>query len=128
MPGEASGVALGLPLPPSAGKRRLVVSIVSPSDIRLDRSAAFAEVGRRRQRRGHGGLRSIVSASSRFGIQWKHGYSAVWRGASLTGLDYVTDRSDLDLLLDSIAIPILIAWPPTLPPSRPMHPCGSMAN
>ena len=69
LPCEATGLALGLPLPPSAGKKRVsfvvdidhVVSVARPPSLRV------------------------------FG-------SLAWQ--ALTGLDYVTGRSDLDVLFE----------------------------
>ena len=51
------------------------------------------------QHRGAGGRRSTLSASSPRGIAVEARVfgSLAWR--ALTGLDYLTDRSDLDLLL-----------------------------
>jgi len=98
MPGEPSGLALGLPLPPSAGKRRLsfllttddVVSIARPP--LLDSAYGSAPCAWRPilYRLGELALRHSVEARV-FG-------SLAWR--TLTGLEYLTSRSDLDLLLD----------------------------
>ena len=79
MPGETSGVRIG---PAVAAIRRQEAGRLSIAAERhhLDRPPAFAEGGRWLGAARHGGLRSTVSASSRFGIRWKRGYSAVWRG------------------------------------------------
>jgi phosphoribosyl-dephospho-CoA transferase len=98
MPGETPGVALGLPLPPSAGKKRIafllppcdIVSIIRPPSLKAASGSAPRAWWPTLDRLGELALRHSVEARV-FG-------SLAWR--SLTGLDYVTDRSDLDLLLD----------------------------
>ena len=98
MPGEPSGVALGLPLPPSAGKRRLsfllqpddIISIARPPLLNSASGSAPRVWWPTLDRLGKLALRHSVEARV-FG-------SLAWR--TLTGLDYLTGRSDLDLLLD----------------------------
>lgn len=98
MPGEPSGVALGLPLPPSAGKKRLamvlqaddITSIARPPFLNDARGSAPSAWWPTLDRLGE--LAVLHSVAPRvFG-------SLAWR--TLTGLDYLTARSDLDLLLD----------------------------
>jgi phosphoribosyl-dephospho-CoA transferase len=97
-PGEPTGVALGLPLPPSAGKRRLsfllqtddIISIARPPLLISASGSAPPGWWPTLDRLGELALRHSVEARV-FG-------SLAWR--ILTGLDYLTDRSDLDLLLD----------------------------
>ena len=97
-PGEPTGVALGLPLPPSAGKRRLsfllqpddIISIARPPLLNSASGSAPPVWCPTLERLGELALRRSVEARV-FG-------SLAWR--ILTGLDYLTDRSDLDLLLD----------------------------
>ena len=98
MPGEATGVALGLPLPPSAGKKRLsfllpsdgITSVVRPPLLKDARASAprawWAALGR------------LEELAFRHSAEVRLFGSLAW--ATLTGLEYVTDRSDLDLLLD----------------------------
>lgn len=97
MPSEAHGVPLGLPLPPSAGKRRLcflmqpgdIVSTAPPPSLR--EAAAVAPVAWRPTLDRLAQLASQHSAKARvFG-------SLAWR--ALTGLEYLSESSDLDLLL-----------------------------
>jgi phosphoribosyl-dephospho-CoA transferase len=96
-PCERHGVAVGLPLPPFAGKRRLsflmqaedVLSIAPPPSLRTAGIMAPSPWRPTLERLDE--LASIHSVDARvFG-------SLAWR--VLTGLDYLTDRSDLDLLL-----------------------------
>jgi phosphoribosyl-dephospho-CoA transferase len=98
MPGEASGVTLALPLPPSAGKKRLsffvefsdIVSVTRPPSLNDARTSAPRAWWPTLDRLDELVLRHSVEARV-FG-------SLAWR--ALTGLDYLTDRSDLDLLFD----------------------------
>ena len=97
MPGEARGVTLGLPLPPFAGKRRLsflmqpedVISTVSPPTL--------SSAGRTAPRAWWPTLDGLAELAWQHSVEARVFGSLAWR--ALTGLDYVTDRSDLDLLL-----------------------------
>ena len=97
MPGEAQGVPLGLPLPPLAGKRRLsllmqaedIVSTSPPPALKSARGAAPPA--------WRPTLDALGELASRHSVEARLFGSLAWR--ALTGLDYVTDRSDLDLLL-----------------------------
>ena len=97
MHGEADGVPLGLPLPPYAGKRRLSV-LMQPEDIVSTApppglSAAISVAPNWWQHT----LGAVVSLASRYGVEARIFGSLAW--STLTGLDYLTDTSDLDLLL-----------------------------
>jgi phosphoribosyl-dephospho-CoA transferase len=97
LPGEAAGLPLGLPLPPFAGKRRIslfmqlddIVSTAPPPEL-----TGCIKVAPLRWRRT---LSKVTSLASRHGMQPRIFGSLAWR--MLTGLDYLTDGSDLDLLL-----------------------------
>ena len=97
MPNEGEGVALGLPLPPSAGKRRLsflmqpgdVVATAPPPALRAVRRAAPRAWWSTLDALGEMALRHRVEASVFGSLAWQ----------ALTGLDYLTERSDLDVLL-----------------------------
>jgi phosphoribosyl-dephospho-CoA transferase len=96
-PCERHGVAVGLPLPPFAGKRRLsflmqredVLSIALPPS--LGAAAGMAPPAWRST------LERLDELASRHSVEARVFGSLAWR--ALTGLDYLTDRSDLDLLL-----------------------------
>jgi phosphoribosyl-dephospho-CoA transferase len=98
IPGESSGTALGMPLPPFAGKKRLafvvqadnVVSIARPPSLNAAREAAPAS--------WRSTLERLDKLSRRHGVEARVFGSLAWQ--TLTGLDYLTGRSDLDLLLD----------------------------
>jgi phosphoribosyl-dephospho-CoA transferase len=97
MHGEADGLPLGLPLPPFAGKRRLsilmraddIVSTAPPPSLGAAISAAPDSWQRT--------LGELASLAARHEIEARIYGSLAWR--TLTGLDYLTDTSDLDLLL-----------------------------
>jgi phosphoribosyl-dephospho-CoA transferase len=110
MPGETSGVALGLPLPPSAGKKRIafllpsgdIISVVRPPSLKAASGSAPRAWWPTLDRLGELAFRHSVEARV-FG-------SLAWR--SLT-VDYVTDRPISICCRIAIAIPILTAWPPS---------------
>jgi phosphoribosyl-dephospho-CoA transferase len=97
MPGEAAGLPLGLPLPPFAGKRRIsllmqlddIVSKAPPPE--LNACIGVAPLGWQHT------LGKVADLASRHGMQPRIFGSLAWR--MLTGLDYLTSSSDLDLLL-----------------------------
>jgi phosphoribosyl-dephospho-CoA transferase len=96
-PGDGEGAPLGLPLPPVAGKRRLaivmdaeaIVSVAPPPILRSARDAAPAA--------WHATLDAIDRLATRHDVEARVFGSLAWQ--ALTGLDYLTDQSDLDLLL-----------------------------
>lgn len=97
-PGEATGLALGLPLPPSAGKKRLsflvdagyVVSVARPPSLRQVRACAPRKWWETLDRLDRVALRHSVEVRIFGSLAWQ------W----LTGLDYITGRSDLDVLFE----------------------------
>jgi phosphoribosyl-dephospho-CoA transferase len=97
MPGEVHGVALGLPLPPFAGKRRLSF-LMQPQDIiSTSRPLALSSASRGAPREWWSTLDALAALASQHLVEARVFGSLAWR--VLTGLDYLTDRSDLDLLL-----------------------------
>jgi len=95
--GERNGVALGLPLPPSLGKRRLSFRIDARDAVEvtrpplLDDAIGFAPLAWRPT------LARIVAMASTFGIEPRVFGSLAWH--TLTGLDYLSPTSDVDLFL-----------------------------
>jgi phosphoribosyl-dephospho-CoA transferase len=96
-PCERSGIALGLPLPPFAGKRRLPI-LVRPDDVvsTAPPPPLSVAIGSAPPRWRHA-LEAVASLASRHGVEARIFGSLAWQ--SLTGLQYLTDSSDLDLLL-----------------------------
>lgn len=98
LPSEESGLALGLPLPPSAGKKRLallidvdhVASVARPPSLRQVRAYAPPNWWPTLDRLDALALRHAVDARVFGSLAWQ----------SLTGLDYMTARSDLDVLFE----------------------------
>ncbi len=97
VPGDLHGVPLGLPLPPSAGKRRLafvmrpedIVSTAMPPALRV--VSLVAPPG------WSATLSRLDGLAARHSVEVRVCGSLAWQ--ALTGMDYVTERSDLDLLL-----------------------------
>ncbi len=96
MPNEEHGIALGLPLPPSAGKRRLSF-VMQPDDI-LSTSAPLSlnSVRGTAPPAWRPTLGRLSELASQHSLDASVFGSLAWQ--ALTGLDYLTDRSDLDLL------------------------------
>jgi phosphoribosyl-dephospho-CoA transferase len=97
VPGDLYGVPLGLPLPPFAGKGRLSL-LVQPQDIvstMLPLPLGSAHSAAPRAWRTT--LDALQELATRHSVDARVFGSLAWR--ALTGLDYLTDRSDLDLLL-----------------------------
>jgi phosphoribosyl-dephospho-CoA transferase len=98
LPSEATGLALGLPLPPSAGKKRVsfvvdidhVISVARPPSLRQARAYAPRNWWPTLDRLDGLALRHSVDARVFGSLAWQ----------ALTGLDYVTGRSDLDVLFE----------------------------
>ncbi|MBR0782193.1 malonate decarboxylase holo-[acyl-carrier-protein] synthase [Bradyrhizobium iriomotense] len=98
LPGEANGLALGLPLPPSAGKKRIsllvdidhVTSVARPPLLRQARAYA--------PRNWWSTLDRLDGLARRHAVDARVFGSLAWQ--SLTGLDYVTTGSDLDVLFE----------------------------
>ena len=97
MPSEPNGIALGLPLPPFAGKRRLsflmqqrdIVKEAPPPELK-DTFAVAPQPWRPT-------LFRVADLASRLGLQSRVFGSLAWQ--TLTGLNYLSVGSDLDLLL-----------------------------
>jgi len=96
LPGEGAGVPLGLPLPPFAGKRRLCF-LMRPEDV-LATSAppALAEVLPDAPISWRATICELRALASKHAVTVQAFGSLAWR--TLTGLDYVTASSDLDVL------------------------------
>lgn len=94
--GEARGVTLGLPLPPFAGKRRLSF-VMQPEDvISIAKPPALRIASRVAPRAWRSTLDSLAEVASLHAVEASVFGSLAWR--ALTGLDYLTDQSDLDVL------------------------------
>ncbi|WP_429498259.1 malonate decarboxylase holo-[acyl-carrier-protein] synthase [Robbsia andropogonis] len=93
-----AGVPLGLPLPPSAGKRRIsvvvprdrIVSVAAPPTL-----ASLVDVAPDPWRAT---IHALCALSSRHRVECRAFGSLAWQG--LTSLPYLSAASDLDLLFD----------------------------
>jgi len=98
LPSEATGLALGVPLPPSAGKKRLSLL------VDVDHIASVARPPLLRQARPYAprnwwqALDRLDELAHRHSVDARVFGSLAWQ--ALTGLDYVTGRSDLDVLFE----------------------------
>jgi phosphoribosyl-dephospho-CoA transferase len=95
--GEGDGVPLGLPLPPSAGKKRISV-LVRPNDVvKVVPSPTLASVVSAAPRPWGCSLLRLSQLASRHSLETRVFGSLAWQ--VLTGLPYVSDASDLDFTL-----------------------------
>ncbi len=96
-PGETEGLPLGLPLPPCFGKRRLsflvqpedVISFAQPPLLSVANEAAPSSWTHT--------LNQVTRLAAEHGVEARVFGSLGWQ--TLTGLDYLTNKSDLDVLL-----------------------------
>lgn len=96
-PCERHGVALGLPLPPFAGKRRLSFLMQAEDVLSIAQPPSLEAAGRAAPTAWRPTLERLDELASSHSVEARVFGSVAWR--VLTGLDYLTDRSDLDLLL-----------------------------
>ncbi|KVE29346.1 phosphoribosyl-dephospho-CoA transferase [Burkholderia singularis] len=96
MPGEA-GVALGLPLPPSAGKRRIALT-AAPAQIAAIRALpTLTEVERDAPPAWRPTLANLRMLADAHWVDCRVFGSLGWQ--ALTGLRYLHGQSDLDIVL-----------------------------
>jgi phosphoribosyl-dephospho-CoA transferase len=96
-PDENSGVPLGLPLPPSAGKRRIAL-LMDPADIvSSTRPPLLSAACRVAPAAWAPTLRTLDQVATRFGVEARVFGSLAW--CLLTGSNYLSANSDLDFIL-----------------------------
>ncbi|MDT8275224.1 malonate decarboxylase holo-[acyl-carrier-protein] synthase [Roseomonas mucosa] len=100
----AGGIAAGLPLPPSAGKRRLAVLLPGDAVTEIRPPLPLAEALPSAPPGWRPVLEALLALGAAHRVTPRVFGSLAW--AALTGLDYLGPASDLDLL-----------WP-VLPPPR----------
>jgi phosphoribosyl-dephospho-CoA transferase len=94
---EGHGVPLGLPLPPSAGKRRIGL-LIDPAGIRsVARPPLLSTAFCVAPAAWIPTLRTLDHVATRLGVEARVFGSLAW--CLLTGLNYLTARSDLDFIL-----------------------------
>jgi phosphoribosyl-dephospho-CoA transferase len=98
MPGELAGVPLGLPLPPSAGKRRLFFVLQSHDIGAVTRPPLLSSASQTAPCAWWPTLDRLDKLALRYSVVARVFGSLAWQ--TVTGLGYLSDRSDLDMLLD----------------------------
>jgi phosphoribosyl-dephospho-CoA transferase len=127
MPGEFGGVPLGLPLPPSAGKRRLSFLLQSHDISAIVRPALLNSASSAAPRAWWPTLDRLDRLALRHSADARLFGSLAWQ--ALTGLQYLSARSDLDLLLDihgDIDLDGLVAGVDEIEASAPMRIDGEL--
>ncbi len=94
---EASGLAVGLPLPPCLGKRRLAALMPSGDMIAMAPPPLLSAAIGVAPAAWRNTLERVVDLTAAHGLEARVFGSLAWR--LLTGLDYLTADSDLDVLL-----------------------------
>lgn len=99
-PGEvstmASDVPVGLPLPPSAGKRRIALQVQADDIVSVEGLPQLGEVIDSAPPAWRTTLHRLTVVGDRFGVQTQVFGSLAWQW--LTGLAYVSEHSDVDLV------------------------------
>jgi phosphoribosyl-dephospho-CoA transferase len=99
-PGETgeTGVPLGLPLPPSAGKRRIALCVPPEQIVAYGALPTLDETARHAPAAWRACLGEAGALAARHQVSCRVFGALAWQ--TLTGLDYLHDGSDLDLLFD----------------------------
>lgn len=98
MPGELCGVPLGLPLPPSAGKRRLALTMRRADVAARYRPPPLRLVVRAAPSEWQPTLAALDELAAAHAVDLRIFGSLAWQ--VLTRLGYLTEESDLDFLLE----------------------------
>ena len=98
LPHEPAGVPLGMPLPPSAGKRRLSFLLQSHDVGEIARPPLLSVASRSAPRAWWPTLGHLEKLALRYSAEARVYGSLAWQ--IVTGLEYLSDRSDIDVLLD----------------------------
>lgn len=96
LPGEAGGHALGLPLPPSAGKRRIAVNVRREDIDAVSSLPGLSETIHGAPLAWESSAHRLVALAERYGIEARVFGSLAWQW--LTGLAYLSPSSDLDIV------------------------------
>jgi phosphoribosyl-dephospho-CoA transferase len=110
-----SPVAVGLPLPPTHGKLRIALDLAPDTVACIVSPPAIADVIAAAPPRWQSALIRLRTAATKQGVVFRVFGSVAWQ--ALTGLPYLTGRSDIDLLwhvaqregLDA-GVAVLSAW------------------
>src|SRR5262245_12988807 len=94
MPDEPAGVALGLPLPPFAGKRRISLLVRRQDVVSIAPPLALSTATKAAPDAWRPVLEALDQLASRHAVEARVFGSLAWH--TLTSLNYVTGTSDLD--------------------------------
>ena len=95
-PGDGDGLALGLPLPPCAGKRRIALTLAADAVVSAAPMPPLGDVIQAAPRAWWPTLRALQSSAARHDVRPRVFGSLAWQ--TLTGLVYLGADSDLDIL------------------------------
>jgi phosphoribosyl-dephospho-CoA transferase len=93
---DAGRVPLGLPLPPSAGKRRIALNVAADALATVAPLPALSDVLAAAPDAWRTALRELEALGKRCGVQGRVFGSLAWQ--TLTGERYLGESSDLDLV------------------------------
>lgn len=95
-PGDGGGLPLGLPLPPSAGKRRIAVQMAADDIVATIPLPTLAECVDTAPAAWQLSLRELANHARAYGVEARVFGSLAWQ--RLTGLTYLSPGSDLDIV------------------------------
>jgi phosphoribosyl-dephospho-CoA transferase len=93
---DGAGFPLGLPLPPSLGKARIAITVPREAIATIAPPSALMDIQNLAPPAWRFTLDRVVALCAKLHIELRAFGSLAWQG--LTGLDYLTSASDIDLL------------------------------
>jgi len=96
VPGEGGGLPLGLPLPPSAGKRRIALQMAAGDIVATTPLPTLAECVDTAPAAWQPSLWQLATHARAYGVEARVFGSLAWQ--RLTGLTYLSSNSDLDIV------------------------------
>jgi len=95
-PGDGGGLPLGLPLPPSAGKRRIAVQMAAGDIVATTSLPTLAECVDTAPSAWQASLRQLATLAKAYDVEARVFGSLAWQ--RITGLTYLSPGSDLDIV------------------------------
>ncbi|MGN7985484.1 malonate decarboxylase holo-[acyl-carrier-protein] synthase [Burkholderia sp. 22313] len=124
---DAARIPLGLPLPPSAGKRRIALNVAADALASVRPLPGLADVLAAAPDAWRATLRELDALGARCGVQGRVFGSLAWQ--ALTGEHYLSESSDLDIVLplpDAAALAALLDGLAALDARAPMRIDGEL--
>ena len=124
---DAGRVPLGLPLPPSAGKRRIALNAAADALATVRPLPALSDVLAAAPDAWRAPLRELDALGTRCGVQGRVFGSLAWQ--ALTGERYLSDASDLDIVFplpDAASLAALLDGLAALDARAPMRIDGEL--